>query len=234
MTMLSKSIDESVRIAALLDAQAKAQVLFDEIIRRDILTPGRREREISDIVRDLATEMFSTRKFWHKRIVRSGVNTLEPYEENPPDRRLEDDDIIFMDFGPVFQEWEADFGRTYVLGNDPAKLRIVDELPQLWQAGKDYFDANPELSGTELFTFIRGIIEDAGWSHAQFHTGHLVGEYPHERISGNDISCYITLGNDEPMRRPDPTGRPSHWILEIHLIDPTRKFGGFHEQLVDI
>ena len=25
-----------------------------------------------------------------------------------------------------------------------------------------------------------------------------------------------------------------HWILEIHLIDPARRFGGFYEQLLDL
>jgi Xaa-Pro dipeptidase len=29
-----------------------------------------------------------------------------------------DDDIVFCDFGPVSEEWEADFGRTFVLGSD--------------------------------------------------------------------------------------------------------------------
>jgi Xaa-Pro dipeptidase len=36
------------------------------------------------------------------------------------------------------------------------------------------------------------------------------------------------------MRRTDPSGRPCHWILEIHLIDPQRRFGGFYEQLLDL
>ena len=34
---------------------------------------------------------------------------------------LTDDDILFLDLGPIFAEWEADFGRTYVLGDDPVK-----------------------------------------------------------------------------------------------------------------
>ena len=31
--------------------------------------------------------------YWHKRIVRSGPNTLLPYRENPPDRAIGTDDI---------------------------------------------------------------------------------------------------------------------------------------------
>ena len=67
--------------------------------------------------------MFGTRRFWHKRIVRSGVNTLEPYRSNPPDLRIADDDVVFLDFGPIFGGWEAGFGRAYVLGEDRAARR---------------------------------------------------------------------------------------------------------------
>jgi hypothetical protein len=36
------------------------------------------------------------------------------------------------------------------------------------------------------------------------------------------------------MRRRDKTGRLCHWILEIHLVDTAREFGGFYEQLLDL
>jgi Metallopeptidase family M24 len=41
-------------------------------------------------------------------------------------------------------------------------------------------------------------------------------------------------GSDHPMRRTDRTGRVCHWILEVHLTDPVRRFGGFNEELLDI
>ena len=36
------------------------------------------------------------------------------------------------------------------------------------------------------------------------------------------------------MRRTDPSGRVAHWILEIHLIDEDRQFGGFYEELLTL
>ncbi len=99
---------EEFRAGRLLSAQANAITLFDEIVKRDLIAAGRREREISDAIRDLADEMFGTTRHWHKRIVRSGPNTLFPYRENPPDRAVEADDIVFCDFGPIFEEFEAD------------------------------------------------------------------------------------------------------------------------------
>jgi hypothetical protein len=34
------------------------------------------------------------------------------------------------------------------------------------------------------------------------------------------------------MRDPDGNGDERHWILEIHLIDRQRTFGGFYERLL--
>lgn len=69
----------------------------------------------------MAKKVLGINKYWHKRIVRAGINTLCLYKEDPKNRIIEDDDTIFLDFSPLFEQWEADFGRTYVLGNDPEK-----------------------------------------------------------------------------------------------------------------
>ena len=225
---------ETARSESLRDAERKAHALFDEVVARGLIVPGVGERELSDQIRDLAVEMFDTKRFWHKRIVRAGANTVAPYEENPPDRVVEADDILFLDFGPIFAEWEADFGRTYVLGEDPAKHRLADDLPRIWDAGRAHFDSDPNITGAELFSYVSGLIAAAGWGHATEHAGHLVGEFPHERISGDAMESYIAPANHNPMRRSDPTGQDCHWILEVHLVDQERGFGGFYEQLLDI
>ncbi len=225
---------EAGRITALREAEAKAAELFDETVARGLIRAGKTELQLSDEVRDLAAELFGIKRFWHKRIVRAGVNTLEPYRANPADRTLGEDDILFLDFGPIFEEWEADFGRTYVLGDDPHKHRLADDLPRIWTAGREHFRNTPGITGEQFFEHVLGLIADGGWGHGASHAGHLVGEFPHERISGSDIDCYITTGNDRPMHRPDPNGNPCHWILEVHLTDRERGFGGFFEQLLDI
>src|ERR1700754_4141605 len=109
--MSPDAVEEGERARRLLDAQAKAEDLFAQAAERGLLAPGRTERAAGDLIRDLANELYGVRRFWHKRIVRSGPNTLHPYRENPPDRVIEEDDILFADFGPIFEEWEADFGR---------------------------------------------------------------------------------------------------------------------------
>lgn len=222
------------RAGRLLRAQANAEALFDEVVARGIVAAGRSEQAVSDQVRGLANEMFGTTKHWHKRIVRSGPHTLFPYRENPPDRVIEADDIVFADFGPIFEEFEADLGRTYVLGDDPAKRRLAADLPVIFGAGRRYFAARPGITGAELHAEVARLAGEAGWSLGGRHAGHLVGEFPHEKIDGADIESYIAPGNTTPMRRHDKTGRRCHWILEVHLTDKARQFGGFYEQLLDL
>ena len=226
--------DEDERARLLLDAQDKAEQLFDVMVARGILAPGVTESQASDAVRDLAGELFGVRRFWHKRIVRAGENTLTPYRENPPNRVIAADDIVFVDFGPIFEEWEADFGRTYVLGDDPVKQRLRDDLPVIFDAGRRHFHDHPDITGAQLYAHVVGLAEQAGWEFGGPHSGHLVGQFPHEQIDGDKIESYIAPGSDNPMRRPDRTGRACHWILEIHLVDRARKIGGFYEELLDL
>lgn len=232
--MASQEITESHRTSALLAAEGNAVALFDEVVARGLIAPGVTEIALSDAIRDLATDMFGPLRFWHKRIVRAGVNTLAPYAENPPDRVIAADDICFLDFGPIFAEWEADFGRTYVLGEDPAKLALRDALEPLWSEGRDHFEAHPDITGDQLYAWIVERATERGWEFTAPIAGHLVGEFPHKAISGKAVTSYIAPGSNTPMRRLDPTGRACHWILEIHLVDRERGIGGFFEQLLDI
>jgi Xaa-Pro aminopeptidase len=227
-------VTEDERVTRLLDAQASAVALFDEVVARGLVAAGQGEQAVSNQIRDLANEMFGTTKHWHKRIVRSGPHTLQPYKENPPDRVIEADDIVFADFGPIFEEFEADLGRTYVLGGDPGKAKLAADLPVIFQAGRRYFASHPDITGAQLYDEVARLADEAGWSPGGWHAGHLVGEFPHETIDGADVESYIAPANETPMRRHDKSGRVCHWILEIHLIDPAHEFGGFYEQLLDL
>ncbi|MCX5193286.1 aminopeptidase P family protein [Streptomyces sp. NBC_00249] len=227
-------MDEQLRALGLVEAQRKAAALFAEVEARGLVAPGAGEREVSDRIRDLANEMFGTTKHWHKRIVRSGPNTVFPYKENPPDRIIGEDDIAFADFGPVFEEYEADFGRTFVLGDDPVKHRLRDDLPRIFAAGREIFRADPRITGRQLHAGVEALAAEAGWRLGGWHAGHLVGEFPHESVDGARAESYITPDNDHPVRRTDRAGWRCHWILEIHLVDDQHGFGGFHEQLLDL
>ena len=121
-----------------------------------------------------------------------------------------------------------------MLGDDPVKLRLQADLPRIFDEGRSWFEAHPDASGAQLYRYVVGLAEAAGWEFGGAHSGHLVGEFPHESIDGERIDSYIAPGSDGPMRRADRAGRAAHWILEVHLVDRSRGFGGFFEQLLTL
>jgi Xaa-Pro aminopeptidase len=226
--------DESVRTAQLLEAQARAVALFEAIGEEGILRPGVRDSEASRAVTELAADRFGVAEHWHKRIVRSGPNTLQPYTVDPPDREMTDDDIVFADFGPVFDGWEADFGRTWVLGEDPAKRRLRDDLEPVFAAGKAYFNAVHDATAAELYKEVVRLAGERGWEFGNMHCGHLVGEFPHQNMTGGRLDSLMCTTNSRRLRGVDPAGRVAHWILEVHLVDRDRAIGGFYEELLTL
>jgi Xaa-Pro aminopeptidase len=228
------AVDELLRSERLLEAQSMARRLFDAIEQTGLIRPGLSELAASDEVRDLAADLLGVERHWHKRLIRAGSNAMFPYHAKPPQRVIEEDDIVYADLGPIFGDWEADFGRTYVLGDDPVKHRLRDTLPVVFDAGRAHFEATPDITGEQLFAFMVAEGERHGWAWGGTIAGHLVGEFPHDMVDGEDDHSRITPGSDRPMRGVDRTGKICHWILEVHLVDRQREIGGFYEELLDL
>ena len=47
-----------------------------------MIRPGVGEQQLSDEIRDLAAEMLGVTRHCHRRIVRAGENTLQPFKEH--------------------------------------------------------------------------------------------------------------------------------------------------------
>ena len=222
------------RAAALWEAQQKADALFQRVEETRVIRPGVAETKINEDIYALAQEMFGVDTYWHKRIVRAGRNTLAPYDENPPDLIVQDDDIVFLDLGPVFEKWEADFGRTFVVGSDPLKQKLRDDIADAFREGKQYFNDHPEIRANELYAYCEEMAKKRGWEYGGPIAGHLIGQFPHERIPQDKISLYVHPENNLRMRDPDANGQERHWILEIHFVDRAREIGGFYEELLTV
>ncbi|MBV8978040.1 MAG: aminopeptidase P family protein [Alphaproteobacteria bacterium] len=221
------------RRAKLEDAQARGMAMLDAIEQAGFIAPGRLETEVDDDIRALAERDFRVTVNWHKRLVRSGPNTLCTFHDKPPVRVIGPDDTVYLDMGPVFGEWEADLGRSYALGKDPEKRRLVADLPRLFEIVKAQFDRSADITGAQLYAFAQMAAADAGWLFGGVIAGHIVGEFPHaQRVPGDKDLHRIAPANSKRMRDPDANGDERHWILEIHLVDRARSFGGFYERLL--
>jgi Xaa-Pro dipeptidase len=220
------------RRAALEAAEAKALAMFDAIETAGLIAPGRTEGEVARDIFALAEARFGVAQHWHRQIVRTGANTLTTASDYPDELTIAADDTVYVDLGPVFEAWEADIGRTYAVGADPEKHRLAADLPRVFERVQSHYRASPDITGSELYAFAQAAADEAGWVFGGAIAGHWVGEFPHNRWPGERPLMAIWPDNTAPMRTPDHLGRERNWILEIHLVDRARTFGGFYERLL--
>ena len=219
------------RRAKLEEAEAKGHAMFDAIEREGLIRAGKREDELNDEINAFARDRFGVKAHWHKRIVRTGPNTVCMFQDDPPVRTIAPDDTVYLDLGPVLEDWEADLGRTYALGGDPRKQRLVDDLPRLFEIVAAHYHATPDITAEELYAYACKTAEDAGWLFGGVIAGHtIVGKFPHAPAPRD--GRLIAKGNKSRMRDRDSAGDERHWILEIHLVDKAKTFGGFYERLL--
>jgi Xaa-Pro dipeptidase len=228
------SLSDEARGEALFAAEARALALLDAIEARGLIAPGRGERAIEDDIYALAEAEYGVERHWHDRLVRAGLNTLGTAGDTLPERVVAADDMVFVDLGPAFAEWEADVGRSYAIGDDPAKHALCAELPRQFDAMQAMVAADPDITGAALYALACRSAENAGWLFGGKIAGHIVGEFGHRDWPGNRQHGRIAPANPTRLRDPDPFGRRRFWIGEIHLVAPDRSFGGFYERLLRI
>ncbi|HET6991491.1 MAG TPA: M24 family metallopeptidase [Bacteroidia bacterium] len=217
----------------LIDAEEKALRLFKEIEKRGLIVAGKSEHQLNTEIFELANEILGIKKYWHKRIVRAGKNTLQPYKENPPALILQQDDILFFDFGPIFEDWEADIGKTFVIGDNPLKRKLARDVETAWHEIKEWFQKQTQITGAELYHFTIDTAKKYGWTFGGEIAGHLIGKFPHEMgLADGKFELYIHPENHTDMFAPDQSGKKRNWILEIHFVDKEKEIGGFFEQLL--
>jgi Xaa-Pro dipeptidase len=225
-------MNEADRRRQLEAAEAKGVALFDAVERAGFVKAGRSESAVDGDIYELARREFGVQRHWHKRLVRTGINTVCVYADDPPERVIAADDTVYLDFGPVFVEWQADIGRSYAVGSDPKKRQLVADLPRLFARVQAAYRASPEMTGAALYAIAQQEAENAGWCFGGTIAGHtILGDYSAPAIA-REPRNYIAPGNEEPMTLTDRMGRTRHWILEIHLVERNRTFGGFYERLL--
>ena len=220
-------------LAKLLHAQNITILLFETVEKNNLIIAGKSEAQLSREVYELASKEFGVTEHWHKKIVRTGVNTLATYSDNPPDLIIQEDDILFLDFGPIVEGYEADLGRTYVLGNDALKLKLKNDVEKAWYEIQEWIQNKVILITSELFQYVVNKAKEYGWTFTGEISGHIVGKFPHEQpVDPKSLELDIHPDNHNDMFLLDANGNKRHWVLELQFIDKERQIGGYFEQLL--
>lgn len=214
-------------------SEQKAKELFKAIEDRGLITPGKMESQLSDEIVQIAKEDFGVENHWGKKIVRTGINTLQQYIADPQDLMIQNGDILFFDFHPVFDGWEADLGRTYVLGNDPLKQKIKKDTEAAWHEGNAWYFKQTKLTGAEFFKYATELAQSYGYEFGNAIAGHIIGSFPHEQPDDpNDLCLDVHPDNHTDILQLDKKGNKRHWMLELHFVDRKNNIGAFFEQLL--
>ena len=83
-----------------------------------------------------------------------------------------------------------------------------------------------------MYAYCNELAKKYGWEFGGEIAGHIVGQYPHEKLEKEDKTNYIHPDNHTNMFDLNKKGEKKHWILEIHFVDKEKEIGGFFEQLL--
>ena len=201
---------------------ALARDLTLKVIERasQSIKPGWSEEDARFLIQDLLRSS-GFEKSWHAPQIRFGVNTRCAFgETGVKEVLLGENDIFFLDLGPIFQRHEGDVGRTFTVGNDPEMIQASRDAGEIWhQVRNRWFES--KASGAELYSYAKILAVERGWELSlKEANGHRIADFPHAVKQRGTI--------EELMFSP----APSRWILEIQINHPTRSFGAFFEDLL--
>ncbi len=185
----------------------------------DRIQVGMLEEEANELAKSTLQEM-GTRQGWHPPYVRFGSNTIKNYgSPSEPGVRLGEDDIYFIDIGPVWQGYEGDAGETFVTGNNPELLRCSVDAKRIFEIVSQKWK-NSEFSGEALYQFAEETTRELGWVLNLDLSGHRLSDFPHDVYYEGSLAT-ISF-------RP----APKLWVLEIQIRHPEKPFGAFYEDLL--
>jgi Xaa-Pro dipeptidase len=124
-------------------------------------------------------------------IVSSGPNSANP-QATPSDRKLENGDLLVIDWGASFDGYVSDITRTFAIRNlDPEFMKIGKIVLEANIAGRK--SAGPGVAAEDIDRAARAVIDAAGYGKYFTHrTGHGLGMEGHE-------DPYIRNGNLMPL-----------------------------------
>lgn len=181
---MRKSADE---LEAMRQAARRADAALAAILCERFL--GRTEEEIAGRLGARLDAEGLARADWGP-IVASGPNSASPHHV-PGDRRIAEGDTVLLDFGGIWDGYNADITRTVHVGPpDDAFVAVYDTVRGAQQAGVDA--VAPGATAAAVDAAARKVIESAGYGEYFVHrTGHGLGLETHEEpylVAGNDLA----------------------------------------------
>ncbi|MBT3336833.1 MAG: aminopeptidase P family protein [Anaerolineae bacterium] len=140
---------------------------------------GASEKEIAAELVIQLLKHGSEAPFPFQPIVSGGPHSANPHAA-PSERKLQEGDLLVIDWGAMFNGYVSDITRTFAIGEIDAEYRKIHEITQAANAA-GRAAAKPGLPASVVDIAARKVIEDAGYGEYFTHrTGHGIGMEAHE------------------------------------------------------
>lgn len=181
-----KEIESTRRAAEITDRT------FAELLK--IIKPGLTEREISADI-SYYHKIFGAECDSFEPIVASGHRSAYPHAR-PTDRKIQNGELLKLDFGCVVDGMKSDMTRTIAIGNIPDECKKIYEIVKTaQQIALDNVRAG--INSRVLDSSARDYIKEKGYGPNYGHgLGHGLGYDIHEKPSLNERSEYVLEVNN--------------------------------------
>lgn len=208
----------------LREARRRSWILLEEMALH--LKPGIRQSEAVILAESLARAQ-GVKKNWHKPIIRFGKETLLTFrDKGNPDEKLEEENIFFIDIGPVWAlpqwgdlEYEGDVGKTFSRGGPVAWASVAQASQELFDGAVAQWKSGG-VKGLEIYGWLSDAAAKRGYELVQNVDGHRVSDFPHTQYSKARLAAM------------DFSPASDAWVLEVHLRDPKNQCGAFFEDIL--
>lgn len=211
-----QSFGEQFDLKKLIHARNVSRELTYEL--SSFIRPGMIEDEAQEIYKNLCSK-YPVEKQWHPPKIRFGLNTLCNFRDQSVPYVLQEEDLFFIDIGPVIEGHEADYGETFTVGNRFDFKNIALRSQTVFHEVKAFW-LKEKASGEKLYEFARDRANHYGFTLNMGNDGHRIGDFPHH--------VHFKGG----LAETNEVIIPNAWILEIHLYSHDKKFGAFFEDLL--
>ena len=146
---------------------------------RESMRPGITETELAAEA-NYAMQRNGAETFSFQTIVSTGERSAYSHGWPTP-RKLKDGELCLVDLGPTIDGYAADETRTYLLGSDSKKEKMLEAMDKSVQAVIDA--VKPGASCQELDAISRKVLEDHGFSDYPHSLGHPLSGFPTPMLS---------------------------------------------------
>jgi len=212
-----ENVGEAFVVETMLAVRNKTRAAIHKIAAA--VKPGMVEEDAVAMAHEILAA-HDMRRGWHDVYVRFGTNTTKTFgADSDPGIVLGDDDIFFIDIGPVWEQWEGDGGDTFVTGNDASMAKIAHDARALFHLVRNKWQTE-KATGAALYDYAIAQAQRLGWELNMDLSGHRLSEFPH------------AAHYDGPLADIDFCPAALIWVLEIHIRHPEKNYGAFFEDML--